>query len=134
MVYRCLVLPLFFLAASANVVNGFRVDGNQDLMRAVEDALQLNTVKQPPKAKDDAPPLRNEILKTEVPCMYEYWSRPDIHTLGNMGFMGAIHAAMAPFATKVSSIQIYEASFTLLWLYSPLTKVTPTSLSSIQRR
>ena len=34
-------------------------------------------------------------------CMFEYWSRPDIHTFGNVGFGGAVHAAMAPIATKV---------------------------------
>ena len=33
--------------------------------------------------------------------MFEYWSRPDIHTFGNMGVGGALHAAMAPIATKV---------------------------------
>lgn len=34
-------------------------------------------------------------------CMFEYWSRPDIHTFGNMGIGGALHAAVAPIATKV---------------------------------
>jgi hypothetical protein len=100
------IFVLTFLLAAANV-NAFRVgsDGNQDLMKkAVEDAL-LSTVMQPPvktSTEDAAPPLRNQLLGTEVPCLYEYWSRPDIHTFGNMGFGGAVHAAVAPIATKVS--------------------------------
>eukprot|EP00985_Skeletonema_marinoi_P018596 scaffold10417_cov137-Skeletonema_marinoi.AAC.20 len=112
MTYRFTLVVLFVLLATSannNVANGFRVgsDGNQDLMkRAVEDAL-LNTAKQPPIAKDDAPPLRNQLLNTEIPCLYEYWSRPDIHTFGNMGFGGAIHAAMAPFATKMIDVKAY---------------------------
>lgn len=93
-------------ATSVNVANGFRAgnDGNQDLMkRAIEDSLlNIAEPKQPPVVDDHAPPLRNEILDTEVPCLYEYWSRPDIHTFGNMGFGGALHAAIAPVATKVS--------------------------------
>jgi hypothetical protein len=45
----------------------------------------------------ERPPIKNQILQTEVP----YWCRPDIHTLGNVGLGGALHAAMAPLATKV---------------------------------
>ncbi len=63
------------------------------------------TIKPPPietTSKDDAPPLRNYIMGTSHPCLHEYWSRPDIHSLGNMGFGGALHAAMAPLCTKVS--------------------------------
>ncbi len=40
-------------------------------------------------------------FSTSLKCMFEYWSRPDIHTFGNVGFGGAVHAAMAPLATKV---------------------------------
>ncbi len=49
------------------------------------------------------PPVVNHILRTSEECRVDYWSRPDIHTLGNVGFGGAVHAAMAPFATKVSA-------------------------------
>jgi len=109
MTHRFTLVVLFILhATSADYfVDAFRVgsDGNPDLMqRAIDDAL---TVKQPPTVKDDVPPLRNEILNTEIPCMYEYWSRPDIHTFGNMGLGGAIHAAMAPFATFMIDVKAY---------------------------
>ena len=111
MTHRFTLVVLFILHASTatNFVNAFRVgsDGNPEFMqRAIEDAL-LDTVKQPPTVKDDAPPLRNEILNTEIPCMYEYWSRPDIHTFGNMGLGGALHAAMAPFATFMIDVKAY---------------------------
>lgn len=116
MTYHFTLVALFILLATSadNAVDAFRVgsDGSQDIMqRAIDDAL-LNTAKQPPTVKqptanDDAPPLRNEILNTEIPCLYEYWSRPDIHTFGNMGFGGAIHAAMAPFATKMIDVKAY---------------------------
>ncbi len=103
------VMTLILLAAGTNV-NAFRTgsDSNQELMkRSVEDALftTTTTIKPPlpiETSKDDAPRLRNELLGTSHPCLYEYWSRPDIHTFGNMGFGGALHAAMAPLATKVS--------------------------------
>jgi len=136
MVHRCIVLPLIFLATSANVVNGFRVGSEGNLGKAVEDLL--NTVKTPPSPteKDDAPPLRNEILKTEVPCMYEYWRRPDIHTLGNIGIGGALHAAMAPFATKVSSIQVMKRRhryYSFVAILASDASCTPTFFS-LQRR
>ena len=101
------ILFLIIQASSVRVANGFRAgnDGNQDLMkRAIEDSfLNIAEPKQPSVVDDHAPPLRNEILDTEFPCLYEYWSRPDIHTIGNMGFGGALHAAIAPVATKVSN-------------------------------
>jgi len=130
------------LALTANVISGTVAfisgpDGNNDLMKdAVAKAL-LPEVK-PLRDTDSRsfPPLRNQILGTEVPvslglsfrmisihptdlhhspqsttsslidrsqCMFEYLSlsRPDIHTFGNMGIGGALHAAMAPIATKV---------------------------------
>lgn len=97
------------LAAHANPsAVAFRVgnEGNNDLMRkSVEDLLTGTETIKPPQETggDDAPPLRNQLLGTETPCLFEYWSRPDIHTLGNRGFGGALHAAMAPIATKVST-------------------------------
>jgi ubiquinone/menaquinone biosynthesis C-methylase UbiE len=37
----------------------------------------------------------------------DYWARKDIHTLGNVGFGGAVHAAMAPLATKMIDVKAY---------------------------
>lgn len=55
------------------------------------------------KCPAEAPPIVNQILNTSEECVVDYWARKDIHTLGNVGFGGAVHAAMAPLATKVSS-------------------------------
>ncbi len=129
------------LAFAANINDGAVAflagpDGNNDLMKSAVEKALLTDIK--PLVDTDSgafPPLRNQILGTEVPvsrgllklwfssrrfpptnhgalppspflnhylqCMMEYWSRPDIHTFGNVGFGGALHAAMAPIATKV---------------------------------
>jgi ubiquinone/menaquinone biosynthesis C-methylase UbiE len=98
------------LANASRSALGFQVrpDGNDKMMqKAVEEAL-LTTVKAPEGASgEEFPPLRNQVLGTEVPCMFEYWKRPDIHTFGNMGFGGALHAAMAPIATHIIDVKAY---------------------------
>ena len=38
----------------------------------------------------------------------EYWFDKRIHTLGNHGFWGAVHAAMAPMSTKVIDMAAYD--------------------------
>jgi hypothetical protein len=38
----------------------------------------------------------------------EYWFNAKIHSLGNTGFTGAIHAAMAPVATKMIDNVAYD--------------------------
>lgn len=38
----------------------------------------------------------------------EYWFDTRIHTLGNVGFMGGLHAASAAFATKVIDVKAYN--------------------------
>lgn len=38
----------------------------------------------------------------------EYWYNPVIHTLGNRGFTGAIHAAMAPLSTFMIDAMAYN--------------------------
>jgi hypothetical protein len=38
----------------------------------------------------------------------EYWSDRRIHTFGNTGFLGALHAAMAPLSTKVIDMVAYD--------------------------
>jgi len=41
-------------------------------------------------------------------CADEYWFDKRIHTFGNVGLGGAIHAAMAPIATKIIDIKAYD--------------------------
>jgi SAM-dependent methyltransferase len=38
----------------------------------------------------------------------EYWFNKSIHTLGNTGFFGAIHAAMAPTSTRLIDLLAYN--------------------------
>mmetsp|Transcript_3370 Transcript_3370/g.8968 ORF Transcript_3370/g.8968 Transcript_3370/m.8968 type:complete len:350 (+) Transcript_3370:1177-2226(+) len=38
----------------------------------------------------------------------EYWYNPTIHNFGNIGFFGAIHAALAPISTKVIDVIAYD--------------------------
>lgn len=38
----------------------------------------------------------------------EYWFDSRIHTFGNTGFLGALHAAMAPLSTKVIDMVAYD--------------------------
>jgi hypothetical protein len=38
----------------------------------------------------------------------EYWFDHRIHTLGNHGFGGAVHAALAPFSTKIIDLAAYH--------------------------
>lgn len=38
----------------------------------------------------------------------EYWFDNRIHTLGNVGFFGGLHAAMAPASTKLIDLVAYD--------------------------
>jgi hypothetical protein len=38
----------------------------------------------------------------------EYWYDSRIHTLGNIGFLGAVHAALAPLSTKIIDNVAYD--------------------------
>jgi hypothetical protein len=38
----------------------------------------------------------------------EYWFDARIHTLGNVGFLGAVHAACAPITTKLIDVLAYD--------------------------
>jgi hypothetical protein len=38
----------------------------------------------------------------------EFWNHPHIHTLGNAGILGAVHAALAPISTKMIDMWAYD--------------------------
>eukprot|EP00536_Pseudo-nitzschia_multiseries_P003165 jgi/Psemu1/252414/estExt_Genewise1Plus.C_470057 len=38
----------------------------------------------------------------------EYWYNPTIHTFGNIGIFGALHAAVAPISTKIIDMAAYD--------------------------
>jgi ubiquinone/menaquinone biosynthesis C-methylase UbiE len=39
-----------------------------------------------------------------------YWFHPKIHTFGNTGVMGGLHAALAPIATKLIDVAAYDGN------------------------
>jgi ubiquinone/menaquinone biosynthesis C-methylase UbiE len=101
----------FLLAASAgNGVVGFRAgaEGNRALVKKAVDDLLGEVKPVPSVAEEVAPPLRTWIPGADAPAHVEYWSRPDIHTFGNMGLGGAFHAALAPLATKIIDWKAYD--------------------------
>mmetsp|Transcript_5360 Transcript_5360/g.12230 ORF Transcript_5360/g.12230 Transcript_5360/m.12230 type:complete len:368 (-) Transcript_5360:1586-2689(-) len=53
---------------------------------------------------------RWEIGTARVASDYEdeYWYNPTIHTFGNIGFLGGIHAALAPISTKIIDMVAYD--------------------------
>lgn len=38
----------------------------------------------------------------------EYWFNPTIHNFGNIGFLGSIHAVLAPVSTKIIDVLAYD--------------------------
>ena len=42
------------------------------------------------------------------PNSKDYWKRTDIHTLGNTGVGGSLHANVAPLATKIIDTYAYK--------------------------
>jgi hypothetical protein len=101
-------ISLLFLL-NPQSVSGFRNNpqGSDPVTKILDDDLS-KTVKCP----KEAPPIVNQILHTSEECVVDYWARSDIHTLGNVGFGGAVHAVMAPLATKVSFQLLYSQYLT----------------------
>jgi hypothetical protein len=56
------------------------------------------------------PHLANQRQKWGIDNTHEneYWYDERIHTLGNIGFGGAVHAALAPLSTKVIDVLAYN--------------------------
>jgi hypothetical protein len=52
--------------------------------------------------------LRRPKWGVDNTCPSEYWFDDRIHTLGNHGFWGALHAAMAPMSTKIIDLAAYN--------------------------
>lgn len=48
------------------------------------------------------------ILLSVFVCSWTYWSDPHIHNLGNVGFMGAVHASLAPLSTHIIDSVAYD--------------------------
>jgi hypothetical protein len=48
--------------------------------------------------------------RTETTYENEYWHDKRIHSLGNIGFGGAVHAALAPLSTKLIDVLAYNGT------------------------
>lgn len=61
-------------------------------------------------ARDAIVRKRWEIVVDKAPSDYvdQYWYNPTIHTFGNIGFFGGLHAAMAPLSTKIIDNVAYD--------------------------
>jgi hypothetical protein len=53
---------------------------------------------------------RRQKWRTENTHENEYWHDERIHSLGNVGFGGAVHAALAPLSTKVIDVLAYNGT------------------------
>ena len=112
----CLLLwpmtPVFGLAApkfllksrsltSLETASGVKV--NRPLpktKKSKEEASQLTLV-QPRTTTTPRPKLLSSVFVDNRNYDEEYWYHPQIHTLGNAGIFGAIHAALAPLSTYI---------------------------------
>jgi hypothetical protein len=53
-------------------------------------------------------PRRRTKWGVDNTCPGEYWFDSRIHTLGNHGFWGAVHAALAPASTAIIDVAAYD--------------------------
>ena len=53
-------------------------------------------------------PVRRQKWGVDNTHPEEYWFDERIHTLGNVGFWGALHAALAPMSTKLIDVLAYD--------------------------
>eukprot|EP00956_Cyclotella_meneghiniana_P004348 scaffold5312_cov71-Cyclotella_meneghiniana.AAC.2 len=83
-----------------STTDGFKVNSPDPVNKILDDDVRT-------RCPAETPPIKNQILQTTEDCTVDYWARSDIHTLGNMGIGGAVHAAMAPFATKLIDVKAY---------------------------
>eukprot|EP00980_Cylindrotheca_fusiformis_P021391 scaffold8259_cov143-Cylindrotheca_fusiformis.AAC.9 len=83
-----ILLNQYFCAA-------FQPDGSTNNYPVTIDRLQEQLAAPPlPEPVDPGPP--------------NYWFHPKIHTLGNHGPLGSLHAIMAPLATKIIDVAAYK--------------------------
>lgn len=107
-------ISLILAILGTHTAHAFQVKpdgGNTITDHAVEKKLKT------PKPVDTSPmsadPFRSS---TKLPAVSErvdlgpkeYWYNPIIHTFGNTGFFGGLHAAVAPLFTKVIDISAYD--------------------------
>jgi hypothetical protein len=93
------------LATTFTTTKDFKNVITPEIMEQVSKAATAETI-----ARDGTFRKRWEIGIESAASDYEdeYWYNPKIHSLGNIGFLGAIHAALAPISTKVIDEIAYD--------------------------
>jgi hypothetical protein len=127
-IYYTLPLVLFLLAVTSSFGNipKLKVQRNsRSSLHALTISLGSKMVPEKSRARQDhgtkhvvkkAVALKAVVKKAVVHKKWgvdnsheaEYWFDARIHTLGNVGFTGALHAASAAFATKVIDVNAYN--------------------------
>mmetsp|Transcript_15874 Transcript_15874/g.43912 ORF Transcript_15874/g.43912 Transcript_15874/m.43912 type:complete len:364 (+) Transcript_15874:1498-2589(+) len=78
---------------------------------------------------------RLEIGLFNAPSNYvdEYWYNPTIHTFGNIGVFGAMHAALAPISTKIIDVAAYDGEDIRSTVASKLSRIVEPRTSKCGR-
>lgn len=102
------------LVVQKPVATPVRTPSDDDLIRNI---ITLESLEQVGKAvtadglaRDASVRKRWEIVVDKAPSDYvdQYWYNPTIHTFGNIGFFGGLHAAMAPLSTRIIDNVAYD--------------------------
>ena len=105
-----LVAILLLAFVCLHVTRAFQVkpDGGKAVADAVEKKLKLpKPIDTRPHSGSTSLPALSERLD---PGPNEYWFNPIIHTFGNTGIFGGLHAAVAPFFTKLIDVAAYNGN------------------------
>jgi SAM-dependent methyltransferase len=99
------------LAALVSTTSAFQPDGKPTVYKPTIDRLQEQLVLTPPATVAVPVPVPAQELST-IPLVDDgpahYWFHPKIHTFGNIGLLGALHAGVAPLATKLIDVTAYD--------------------------
>ncbi|CAJ1959807.1 unnamed protein product [Cylindrotheca closterium] len=105
---------LLLATAFMSTTEAFQPDAKQNVYkptidRLLQDQLVLNPIPATTTTTTTVvpvPPVEKELDANAGPT--DYWFHPKIHTFGNVGPLGAIHASVAPLATKLIDVAAYN--------------------------
>jgi hypothetical protein len=113
-----LLLPsLILLFSHVQHASSYQLSDNVDLSvnQIIADAVVQSTHKAPTSIDEGsisitAPrhPMERKKWGVDKEDLTEYWFNNRIHTFGNTGILGALHAAVAPMATKMIDDLAYK--------------------------
>jgi hypothetical protein len=116
---RCIILHLAALSSSAVTAYVPSVHSHDHAIVTIKkpSIIMPTSTKEVPKHEPEtidsiAPSHLASVSRTKWGTDHdhpeEYWFDDRIHTLGNHGFGGAVHAALAPFSTKIIDLAAYH--------------------------